>query len=109
ELLAWHAGQAAEGTPPTFAAHGSASESGSDKWHWLNPDPTSGAGGSQVIGAFAARGLADDLTAAVANRFKRAAVMGEAELVGQAPPGRPGGGGVSRWRSELTDHSGQCL
>lgn len=83
ELLAWRAGPGMEGTPPGFAAHGSASESGSGKWHWINPDPTSGAGASQVIGAFHSRSLADALSTAVANRFKRSAVGGDVELVGQ--------------------------
>jgi hypothetical protein len=84
ELLSWRAGAAAEGTPPTFAAHGSASESGSEKWHWVNPDPTGGAGAGQVIGAFHSRSLAEALSTAAANSVKRAGVGGEVELIGQA-------------------------
>ena len=84
ELLSWRAGAASAGTAPTFAAHGSASESGSEKWHWINPDPTGGAGGSVVIGAFHAKALAESLSTAATNRFTRAAVSGEVELVGQA-------------------------
>jgi hypothetical protein len=84
ELLSWNLGPAVQLSPPTFAAHGSASESGSDKWHWLNPDPTSGAGGSQVIGGFHSRAVADALTQAMSDRATRAAVNGELELVGDA-------------------------
>ena len=84
DLLTWRAGPAVEGAAPSFAAHGSASESGNDKWHWLNPDPTNGAGGSQVVGAFHSHALAEGLTTAVSDRAKRARVLGEVELVGQA-------------------------
>ena len=83
ELLGWGADPQTRLTPPTFAAHGSASESGSDKWHWLNPDPTSGSGGAQVIGGFHARAQAEALTTAVAERATRAALTGDVELVGQ--------------------------
>jgi hypothetical protein len=84
ELLSWRVGAAAVGTPPIFASHGSASEAGSEKWHWINPDPTSGAGGGQVVGAFHARSLAEALSTAVETRFTRAGVVGQVELVGQA-------------------------
>jgi hypothetical protein len=84
DLLRWQLGPGVQLSAPTFAAHGSASESGSDKWHWLNPDPTSGAGGSQVIGGFHSRALADTLTQAIASRVARASVGGEVELVGEA-------------------------
>ena len=84
ELLSWRAASGVEGTPVTYAAHGSASESGSEKWHWVNPDPTGGAGASQVIGAFHSRSLAEALSTAAQSSAKRAGVGGEVELVGQA-------------------------
>lgn len=89
ELLSWRAGAGTEGTPATYGAHGSASESGSEKWHWINPDPTSGAGGSQVIGAFHSRSLAEALSTAASTSAKRASVAGEIELTGQVTL-RPG-------------------
>jgi len=89
EVLAWRAGPSAEQIPATFAAHGSASEAGSEKWHWLNPEPTSGAGGVQVIGAFHSRSLAEELSTAVAERVKRSTLSGSVDLVGQ-PTLRPG-------------------
>jgi hypothetical protein len=84
ELLSWHAGAVTTGTAPTFVAHGSASESGSEKWHWLHPDPTGGAGGGLVVGAFHARAVAEALSTAAANRVTRAGVSGDVELMGQA-------------------------
>jgi hypothetical protein len=84
ELLAWHVGDATQGGAPTFAAHGSGSESGSEKWHWLNPDPTGGAGGMQVVGAFHAKALGESLSTAVAERTQRSTLSGEVELTGQA-------------------------
>ena len=84
ELLSWRSASVAQGTGRTFAAHGSASEAGSAKWHWVHPDPTGGAGGRQVIGAFHSRALAEALSTAAANSVKRAGVGGEVELVGQA-------------------------
>ena len=89
ELLSWRAAKRTAGTAPTFAPHGSASESGSDKWHWISPDPTSGGGESQVIGSFHARDAAEALSKAVADGRTRAALEGEVELVGQ-PTLRPG-------------------
>ncbi len=84
ELLSWRLGPGVQLITPTFAAHGSASEAGSDKWHWLNPDPTSGAGGSQVIGGFHSRALADALSQSIAERASRATLNGDVELVGEA-------------------------
>jgi hypothetical protein len=84
EILAWHAGPGTPAHAPVFAASGSASESGSDKWHWLNPDPTGGNGGSQVIGAFHAKALAESLSSALGNADKRSSVAGTVELTGQA-------------------------
>jgi len=84
ELLSWRAGTGGAATPPTYAAHGSASESGSEKWHWINPDPTSGAGGSQIIGSFHSRSLAEALSKAASDGAARASVGGDVELVGQA-------------------------
>jgi hypothetical protein len=84
ELLSWRIGSAVEDTPPTFGPHGSASEAGSEKWHWVNPDPTGGAGGGQVIGAFHSRSVAEALSTAAATRVKRAGVGGDVELLGQA-------------------------
>jgi hypothetical protein len=83
ELLSWSVGPLAVRDAPVFAAHGSASESGSDNWHWVNPDPTSGQGGAQVIGAFYSRDLADSLSNAASSRLQRSAVQGEISLVGQ--------------------------
>jgi hypothetical protein len=84
ELLSWRAGAGSAATPPAYAAHGSASESGSEKWHWINPDPTSGAGERQVVGAFHSRSLADALSTAATDGARRARVGGDVELVGQA-------------------------
>ncbi|MEO8368310.1 MAG: hypothetical protein ABI806_03855, partial [Candidatus Solibacter sp.] len=89
ELLSWRLGPSTAGKAVTFAAHGSASESGSEKWHWVNPDPTTGKGGSQVVGGFHSRSAADALSQATEDRVKRAAVSGEIELTGQATL-RPG-------------------
>ena len=74
ELLSWRAASGVEGTPLTYAAHGSASESGSEKWHWVNPDPTGGAGASQVIGAFHSRSLAEALSTAAESSARRAGI-----------------------------------
>jgi hypothetical protein len=84
ELLSWRLGASQTGSAPSFVAHGSASESGSAKWHWVNPDPSAGAGNSQVLGAFHARALGEALTSAAASRARRAGVGGEVELVGRA-------------------------
>jgi len=83
EVLDWRLGPSAVGEPPKFAAHGAASEAGSEKWHWVNSDPTGGAGESQVTGGFQSKSLAEDLSKAVAAQAKRSAVQGEVELVGQ--------------------------
>jgi len=83
ELLSHRLEKSRDGYAATFAAHGSASESGSDKWHWLSSDPTSGAGNSQVIGGFHARARADGLSNAVAAAQARAQIGGQLELLGR--------------------------
>jgi hypothetical protein len=84
ELLSWRVGSTAQRSAPSFVAHGSASESGSEKWHWVNADPSAGAGKAQVSGAFHARALGEALSSTAASRARRAGVRGEIELVGQA-------------------------
>ena len=83
EVLSWQVATAAHGPAPVFAAHGSASESGAEKWHWVSPDPTGGAGGSQVVGAFHARSLGEALSNAAAKSAERAGISGQVQLVGQ--------------------------
>jgi hypothetical protein len=87
EVLAWRAGPTAEGDASVYASHGSASESGAEKWHWLNR--SSGGAGVQVIAAFHSKALAESLSTTVAERVKRATLAGDVELLGQATL-RPG-------------------
>ena len=84
ELLSWRLEQTPGGSAAKFAAHGSASESGAAKWHWLNADPTSGSGESQVIGGFHARASAEALSAAASAAEQRGKVGGWLELLGRA-------------------------
>jgi hypothetical protein len=83
ELLSWRLDRTPGGSAPTFAAHGSASESGSANWHWLSSDPTSGSGEAQVIGGFHARASAEALSTAMTLAEKRRKLGGWLELLGR--------------------------
>ncbi len=82
ELLAWRATAAERPLAPGFAAHGSASTSGSAKWHWIEPEPS--VGHQRVIGAFHSNAAAESASRAAERRAQRAGVRAELELVGQA-------------------------
>ena len=38
-MLEFSEGERATGDAPAIAPHGSASSAGTDRWHWVNPDP----------------------------------------------------------------------
>jgi len=84
ELLSWRVGTNREPDAGTWVPHGSASDAGAARWHWVHSDPTAGAGEARVAGAFHASDQADALSNAARDGAKRAAVGGEIELVGRA-------------------------
>lgn len=84
ELLAWRVGPSEPPAATAFVAHGSASTSGSAKWHWLEPEPSTGEGRNRVIGAFHSDAAAEAASRGAQGRARRAAVRAELTLVGQA-------------------------
>lgn len=83
ELLGWNVIAGETPTPTTFAAHGTASQSGT--WHWVGTDPLGEEPGqARVIGAFADQELADTASGASAARSARAALQGQLLVTGNA-------------------------
>lgn len=90
DLLAWRLGPSHEPAAPAVVASGAASDSGSDKWHWLQREPASGASGpARVVPAFRTRDAADQLAQALADRAARAGLQGQLTVTGR-PEVRPG-------------------
>jgi hypothetical protein len=92
DLVAWGAGPQPQPKFSTVAAHGAASEEGSEKWHWLlrSPSPSgSGDAGTLVLGALHTKDAADDVSRALEDAAGRAAVGGAVTIVGN-PDLRPG-------------------
>lgn len=81
ELLAWHVGPQAAPTPPAVKAHGSASEQGSERWHWIRRDPAGGEP-ARIIGGFHTRDAADGLASALSARAARGGLGGRIIAVG---------------------------
>jgi hypothetical protein len=89
-LLQWEVAATTAAEPPAVAPHGAASEAGKAKWHWILHDPAAAADKAmKVIGGFQTRDAADNLSAALEERAKRAAAQGSLVLVGDAAI-RPG-------------------
>ena len=83
ELLGWTVIAGETPVPTTFAAHGTASQSGT--WHWIGTDPLGeDPGQARVIGAFADQSLADTASEASAARSARAALQGQLLVTGDA-------------------------
>ena len=92
ELLAWRIGASAAPDASTVAAYGAASESGSDKWHWLLNTPSaagSGAGPLRVVAALRTRDAAEVMARALSDRAARRALRGRLVITGN-PNLRPG-------------------
>ncbi|QSQ26057.1 hypothetical protein JY651_14510 [Pyxidicoccus parkwayensis] len=90
DLLAWKLGPGPSSTAPAVVASGAASDSGSDKWHWLQREPASGASGPvRVVPAFRTKDAADQLAQALTDRASRAALRGQLTVTGR-PEVRPG-------------------
>ena len=75
ELLGWRVGSQAAPTPPVVKAHGSASEQGSARWHWVRRDPGDGEP-VRVVGGFHTRDAADGLATALSAGARRGGVGG---------------------------------
>jgi len=85
ELLHWDVARRAQPEAAAGAAHGSASESGEKRWHWLSHDPVgAGAGPTRVPAALATRDAAQAVANALQQRAARAAVSGELWVQGMA-------------------------
>lgn len=81
ELLDWtiEAGETPRST--TFAAHGTASQSGT--WHWIGTDPLGkDPGQARVVGVFSDQSLADTATEASAAYASRASLQGTVFVTG---------------------------
>jgi hypothetical protein len=84
-LLQWQVFTATAAAPPAVAPHGAASEAGKAKWHWILHDPAAATDtATKVIGGFQTRDAADNLSAALDERTKRAATRGSLLVVGDA-------------------------
>lgn len=76
--------------PPGVAPHGSGSEAGQQKWHWILHDPLGAASDpSRIVSAFRNRDAAEMLAKALEARSQRTAVWGWVRLVGESKV-RPG-------------------
>jgi hypothetical protein len=87
DLLAWRVGPAAERPPAAVAAHGAGSEAGT--WHWIRRDVGAGEDPLRVVGGFATRDAADQLTESLAQRSRDGGRRGVIAVVGR-PGIRPG-------------------
>jgi phage protein D len=94
DLVAWSGGAGAPAPDaPAVGAHGAASESGAEQWHWLLRTPTpagdSSTGGLRIPGAVRTRDAAEVAGRAFAGRAGRAVWSGRFETPGR-PDVRPG-------------------
>jgi hypothetical protein len=80
DVLAWQVGPAAAPQPTAYAVHGSASEAGKSKWHWISQQVADKP--AQVVGAFHSQSSADALNDAAAHQAQRSAARGRLQLVG---------------------------
>ncbi len=110
ELLDWNLALHAAPQAAAVAAYGSASESGTARWHWLAHDPVgAGAATTRLPAALSTRDAAQAVSDATQKRAERAAVSGELLILGRPtirpgdavePTGLPGGApGVLRVRA----------
>ncbi|MEM8592279.1 MAG: hypothetical protein AAGF13_07105 [Pseudomonadota bacterium] len=75
ELMGWSVSKADAPLPATFAAHGTAGESGN--WHWVGTDPLGEDPGlARIFGAFADRSVADVASEASSTAAARAMIHG---------------------------------
>ncbi len=79
-LLEWRVTTRQPPDTASVAAYGAASESGSDKWHWIRRDPDGvGSGPVRVVAAFSTRdganAMADALSARAGRAKRRATVV----------------------------------
>lgn len=89
-LLQWRATTRAAADTGAVAAYGSASGSGSEKWHWLQSDlSAAGSGPTRVAYAVSTRDAATAAADAFAARAKRATRRAQVDVVGDAAL-RPG-------------------
>jgi len=92
DLLSFEQGEAAPGDAPAVAAHGSASTAGTDKWHWVNPDPLGqNPDPARVRGPIVSEAAATTATDAAKARFAARAKCGQVTVWGR-PEVRPGDG-----------------
>jgi hypothetical protein len=99
DLVAWSGGAGARAPEaPAVGAHGAASESGAEQWHWLLRTPTpagtagdagGGGGGLRIPGAVRTRDAAEAAGRALAGRAGRTVWSGRFETPGR-PEVRPG-------------------
>jgi hypothetical protein len=92
DVLGFAEGDAATGPAPGVAAHGSASTAGTDKWHWVNPDPLGqNPSPARVRGPIVSEAAATTATDAARARFAARGKIGQAMVWGR-PEVRPGDG-----------------
>jgi hypothetical protein len=90
DLLGFHEGDAVAAPAPAQAAHGSASSAGTDKWHWIAPDPFGAAPEpGRVRGALASEDAASAASDAARARAAARAKCGRIAVWGR-PALRPG-------------------
>ena len=84
DLLAYELTDAPSPPVPAVAAHGAASESGAERWHWIRREPTGvGDGAVRVVAAFHNKDAADRLAEALTARASRASKRGVVLATGQ--------------------------
>lgn len=83
DLLSWRLSATENPEPVTYAAHGTASESGN--WHWIGTDPLGDDPGlARIEGVFSERNLANAATNASATATTRARTSGHLNIIGNA-------------------------
>jgi len=89
-VLDWRASTRSAADTAGVASYGSASESGSDKWHWIRHDPNAqGSGPVRIASAVHSRDGAAAVASALAARAQRATRRTQVVVVGDATL-RPG-------------------
>ncbi len=89
-VIDWRAATVRPADALSVASYGSASESGSDKWHWIKRDPSAaGSGPVRVAYGAQSRDAATALSDAIAARAKRTKRRTQVVVVGDATL-RPG-------------------